>query len=239
MEINAAGLEFKELNEKIRNSDENIKITDCIGQRFIAAGLSDKKIEITGTPGNALGAYLNGADIEIHGNAQDAVGDTMNDGNIVVFGNIGDAAGYAMRGGKIFVRGNAGYRAGIHMKAYKEKHPTLVIGGTAGSFLGEYQAGGTIIVLGFDKGEKKIVGNFPCTGMHGGKMYLAGKCENIEFPRQVTTHLADDAEKEEIKGVVSDFCKMFELDADKILSGDFTIVTPDSKNPFKQMYVAN
>ena len=239
MEINAAGLEFKELNEKIRNSDENIKITGCIGQRFIAAGLSDKKIEITGTPGNALGAYLNGADIEIHGNAQDAVGDTMNDGNIVVFGNIGDAAGYAMRGGKIFVRGNAGYRAGIHMKAYKEKHPTLIIGGTAGSFLGEYQAGGTIIVLGLDKGEKKIVGNFPCTGMHGGKMYLAGKCEDIEFPRQVTTHLADDAEKEEIKGVVSDFCKMFELDADKILSGDFTIVTPDSKNPFKQMYVAN
>ncbi len=239
MEINAAGLEFKELNEKIRNSDENIKITGCIGQRFIAAGLSDKKIEITGTPGNALGAYLNGADIEIHGNAQDAVGDTMNDGNIVVFGNIGDAAGYAMRGGKIFVRGNAGYRAGIHMKAYKEKHPTLIIGGTAGSFLGEYQAGGTIIVLGLDKGKKKIVGNFPCTGMHGGKMYLAGKCEDIEFPHQVTTHLADDAEKEEIKGVVSDFCKMFELDADKILSGDFTIVTPDTKNPFKQMYVAN
>lgn len=239
MEINAAGLEFKELNEKIRNSDKNIKITGCIGQRFIAAGLSDKKIEITGTPGNALGAYLNGADIEIHGNAQDAVGDTMNDGNILVFGNIGDAAGYAMRGGKIFVRGNAGYRAGIHMKAYKEKHPTLVIGGTAGSFLGEYQAGGTIIVLGLGKGEKKIVGNFPCTGMHGGKMYLAGKCEDIEFPRQVTTHLADDAEKEEIKGVISDFCKTFDLDADKILSGDFTIVTPDTKNPFKQMYVAN
>ena len=239
MEINAAGLEFKELNEKIRNSDKNIKITGCIGQRFIAAGLSDKKIEITGTPGNALGAYLNGADIEIRGNAQDAVGDTMNDGNILVFGNIGDAAGYAMRGGKIFVRGNAGYRAGIHMKAYKEKHPTLVIGGTAGSFLGEYQAGGTIIVLGLGKGEKKIVGNFPCTGMHGGKMYLAGKCEDIEFPRQVTTHLADDAEKEEIKGVISDFCKTFDLDADKILSGDFTIVTPDTKNPFKQMYVAN
>lgn len=50
-----------------------------------------------------------------------------------------DATGYAMRGGKIFVRGNAGYRAGIHMKAYKDKTPVLVIGGKAGSFLGEYQ----------------------------------------------------------------------------------------------------
>mgnify|MGYP002508793462 CR=1 FL=1 len=56
--------------------------------------------------------------------------------------------GYAMRGGKIFVKGNAGYRAGIHMKAYEEKKPVMVIGGTAGSFLGEYQAGGVIVVLG-------------------------------------------------------------------------------------------
>mgnify|MGYP002508363490 CR=1 FL=1 len=43
---------------------------------------------------------------------------------------------------------NAGYRAGIHMKAYKDKVPVMVIGGTAGSFLGEYQAGGVIVVLG-------------------------------------------------------------------------------------------
>jgi glutamate synthase domain-containing protein 3 len=34
------------------------------------------------------------------------------------------------------------------MKAYQDKIPILVIGGTAGSFLGEYQAGGLIIVLG-------------------------------------------------------------------------------------------
>lgn len=53
-----------------------------------------------------------------------------------------------MRGGEIYVRGNAGYRAGIHMKAYRDKRPVMVIGGRTGSFLGEYQAGGYIIVLG-------------------------------------------------------------------------------------------
>ena len=95
-----------------------------------------------------MGAYLNGAELIVHGNAQDAVGDTMNDGLIAVNGNIGDAAGYAMRGGKIFVKGDAGYRAGIHMKEYKEKIPVMIIGGRAGSFLGEYQAGGVIVVLG-------------------------------------------------------------------------------------------
>lgn len=34
------------------------------------------------------------------------------------------------------------------MKAYEEKVPVMVIGGSVGSFLGEYQAGGRIIVLG-------------------------------------------------------------------------------------------
>lgn len=76
------------------------RITGCLGQRFIAAGMSDKTIEIYGIPGNALGAYLTGAEITVNGNAQDAVGDTMNAGRIIVRGDIGDTAGYAMRGEK-------------------------------------------------------------------------------------------------------------------------------------------
>ena len=83
-----------------------------------------------------------------------------------------------MRGGSIYVKGNAGYRAGIHMKAYKDKVPVIVIGGCTGSFLGEYQAGGLIIVLGLDKGSRPIVSNFPCTGMHGGKLFLRGDCHD-------------------------------------------------------------
>ena len=47
-----------------------------------------------------------------------------------------------MRGGKIYVRDHAGYRAGIHMKEYKKKVPIMIIGGCAGSFLGEYQPEG-------------------------------------------------------------------------------------------------
>lgn len=56
-----------------------------------------------------------------------------------------------MRGGKIYVRDHAGYRAGIHMKEYKKKVPIMIIGGCAGSFLGEYQAGGILIVLGLQE----------------------------------------------------------------------------------------
>ena len=239
MLLNVKNLGYKELNENLRNIEGDCTVTDCCGQRFIAAGMSNKSITIEGIPGNALGAYLNGAEITVNANAQDAVGDTMNEGKIVVHGNIGDAAGYAMRGGKIFVKGNAGYRAGIHMKAYKEKKPLMVIGGTAGSFLGEYQAGGVIVVLGLESQDERIVGYFPCTGMHGGKMFLRSDCKDVEFPNQVTAHTADQADMEELKEYVTEYCDLFGYDINEVLASTFTVVTPDSKNPYKQMYVAN
>ena len=239
MVINAKNLNHKDLNKALHSSKGDVTLTECCGQRFIAAGMSDRSITIEGVPGNALGAYLNGGTITVNANAQDAVGDTMNNGKIVVHGNIGDAAGYAMRGGKVFIKGNAGYRAGIHMKEYKEKVPVMVIGGTAGSFLGEYQAGGVIIVLGLDVKNDKIVGFFPCTGMHGGKMFLRSTCENVKFPSQVTAKKATDEDFQELKKHITEYCEVFGYDVDEVLSSPFTVITPDSKNPYKQMYVAN
>lgn len=237
--LQVKGMDFKEVNERIRNCGDDCTLIGCCGQRFIAAGMSDKNIVIDGVPGNALGAYLNGATITVNANVQDAVGDTMNDGEIVVYGNIGDTAGYAMRGGQIFVEGNAGYRTGIHMKEYKEKMPVMVIGGVAGSFLGEYQAGGKIIVLGLNANDKKIVGYFPCTGMHGGKIYLRSDCKDIIFPDQVEAKPATQEDMEEIFGYISKYCRLFDVDLEQVMNSPFTVVTPDSKNPYHQMYVAN
>ena len=238
MKLNADGLDYTVINELLREQKKECTLENCCGQRFIAAGMSEKKITVNGVPGNALGAYLNGAVITVNGNAQDAVGDTMNEGRIVVNGNIGDTAGYAMRGGRIYVRGNAGYRSGIHMKEYKEKIPLMIIGGCTGSFLGEYQAGGVIVVLNLDN-SKKIVGNFTATGMHGGKMYLRSNCKDVVFPSQVTAKKATADDKKEIKKYLTEYCKIFGLDLNEILDSEFTVITPDSKNPYKQMYVAN
>lgn len=237
--LDAKNLDYKALNDNLRKTQGDCSITGCLGQRFIAVGMSGKNITINGIPGNALGAYLNGASITVNANAQDAVGDTMNDGRIVIHGNVGDAAGYAMRGGKIFVRGNAGYRAGIHMKEYKDKVPLMVIGGTAGSFLGEYQAGGIILVLGLEAKDRGIVGFFPCTGMHGGKMFLRSDCRDVKFPSQVTARTAEAEDMEELKVYASEYCDLFGYDIDKVMAATFTVITPDSKNPYKQMYVAN
>mgnify|MGYP007121837814 CR=1 FL=1 len=84
-----------------------------------------------------------------------------------------------------------------------------------------------------------IIGNFPCTGMHGGKLFLRGDCRNLKFPPQVT---ADIASFEDLQGIMDDlkeYCSDFHYDLKTILSSPFTLVTPNSKNPYKQMYVAN
>ena len=151
MRIVAGDKHFRELNEEINTCpDAEIELDNVCGQRYICSGLSGKKVTIHGIPGNALCCYLDGCDVEVLGNAQDATGDTMNSGTLTIHGHCGDATGYAMRGGTILIEGNVGYRAGIHMKAYQTHIPVLVVGGEAGSFLGEYQAGGYIIVLGLN-----------------------------------------------------------------------------------------
>lgn len=241
MKITAGDMHFQTLNETIRNTPETeIEIDSCLGQRYIGAGLSGKHIVIKGTPGNALGAYQDGCNIEVHGDAQDATGDTMNDGMITVYGSSGDATGYAMRGGKIFVKGNIGYRAGIHMKAYKEKVPKLIIGGCAGSFLGEYQAGGVIVVLGLlQDGSYPLVGNFCGTGMHGGKMYLRTDTLPANLPIQVKAEDASEKDMDEVRPLLQEFCSKFDFDLQTVLNAHFFVLTPDTANPYKALYTRN
>ncbi len=232
---------FQSLNKKIRDShDAEIVVNGCIGQRYIATGLSGKKIIINGTPGNALGAYLNGCDVIVNGNAQDATGDTMNGGRIIIHGNSGDATGYAMRGGVIYIKGNTGYRAGIHMKAYEDLRPVIVVGGRAGSFLGEYQAGGIIVVLGQNADGLPIINNFCGTGMHGGVMYLRCSVLPHKIPSQISAEVRYGEDIPELVAIVKDYCSYFpEFDAEKLLKADFTVLRPNSENPYKQMYTNN
>ena len=244
---------FTELNEKIRASrDTDITIKDCLGQRYIGAGLSGRSITIQGTPGNALGAYLDGTDIIVRGNAQDATGDTMHGGTLTIYGNAGDATGYAMRGGAIYVRGNSGYRTGIHMKAYQDHQPLIIVGGKVGSFLGEYQAGGTIIVLDLPlpdymrhKPSKLagvswgITGFFTGTGLHGGAIFLRAPTPP-KLPSQVNVFTALGRDISAIQPHISEFCLRFpDVDKAAILDSPFCVLTPNTKNPYTQMYTHN
>ncbi len=238
MVLSAKGMDCRALNSAIRAHKGDVTVTNCLGQRYIGAGQSDRTITIEGVPGNAMGAYLDGARIVVHGNAQDATGDTMNAGDIVIHGSTGDAAGYAMRGGSIYVRDDAGYRAGVHMKAYADKHPAIVIGGKCGSFLGEYQAGGDIIVLGIGVPDKDVIGFFCGTGMHGGRIFLRAEELYRPLPEQVRVLPASDADLADIAPYLSAYTKLFgrELPDD---GKRFFLLTPNSGNPYQRLYIQN
>ena len=233
-----AGLTYyKQVNEQVRSiSDSEITIENAIGQRYLGCGSSGKKITIHGTPGNGLGQYLNGSMLEVFGNAQEAVGDTMNDGDIIIHGSVGDACGYGMRGGRIFIEGNCGYRGGIHMKAYEQHFPAVVIGGKAGSFLGEYQAGGLILVLGIGLDGAYPVNNFCGTGMHGGKIVL--RCDKAPegLPRQVLVSEAAPDDLEKIAPYIEDYCRYFGGDAKALLAQKYYVLSPNPEAGYHQLY---
>ena len=109
--IDANDMQYTELNRIIRQKPGEYTLSNVNGQRYIGCGLgSEFKINIHGTPGNDLGAFMDGASVNVFGNCQDATGNSMNQGRIIVHGSASDTAGYAMRNGEIFIQGNAGYR---------------------------------------------------------------------------------------------------------------------------------
>ncbi len=236
--IDVGLMNFEALNRLVRTSTEDaVLLKQVNGQRYIGSALvNGKTITIEGTAGNALGCYLDGGTIVVNGNAQDATGDTMNEGTIIIHGSTGDGAGYAMRGGKLFIRDSAGYRSGIHMKAYEDKQPLLIIGERAGSFLGEYQAGGTIIVLGRNQNGKFPVGYFCGTGMHGGTMYI--RCDTLSpsLPPQVAVRDAQEQDKEVLRHHLDEYCRIFSFDKDALLASHFYVLSPNSATPYRMLY---
>jgi glutamate synthase domain-containing protein 3 len=238
--IDVSGLHYRDLNETMKNLT-NAKVTKILlynvhGQRYIGTSLKGKiEITINGTAGNDLGAFMDGPEIHVYGNAQDGCGNTVNSGEIVVHGSAGDITGYAMRGGRLFIKGSVGYRAGIHMKEYGENKPTMVIGHTAGDFLAEYMAGGTIVLLGLnlekDQSHRSLhVG----TGMHGGRIYVHGKI--VGLAKEATIQKVDEQDFLFLKPLLSDFCKYFGYDNKHINNLDFYKIIPNSERPYGRLY---
>lgn len=250
--INAEGLEYRELNLKVRNfingsnHGGEVTIRNVLGQRYIGDGLKgDVLINIYGTPGNDLGAFMDGPTIEVFGNGQDGVGNTMNSGKIIVHGDAGDILGYSMRGGEIYVEKNIGFRGGIHMKSYREKVPVIVIGGSAGNFLGEYMSGGIIILLGLYKreraalpfvGDLDIVGNYTGTGMHGGKMYIRVNVEDYKLGREVKKAELGKDDLGLLDRYTTNYCNFFNLNRKEISDGSFLKLVPYSHRPYGKLY---
>ena len=241
LKVDAEGLYYKDLNCLLRqaicaNDIERIEIRNVCGQRYIGTDLDKNiQIDIYGTPGNDLGAFMNGPRIVVHGNGQDGSGNTMNEGQIIINGHAGDVTGNSMRGGKIFIRDYVGYRVGIHMKEYQRKIPQIVIGHTAGDFLAEYMAGGVMVILGLNlKQGEKCNAKFVGTGMHGGVIYERG-----EILEPVNGTKIMDVGKRDLKTIenlVNEYCNHFDADPKGIMAGKFKKILPISKRPYEKLF---
>jgi len=237
--IDASNLYYKDLNKILRslgNPEKTVHLRNVFGQRYIGTDL-DREIEIHihGTPGNDLAAFMDGPAIHVHGNAQDGVGNTMNGGKVIVQGRAGDIVGHSMRGGEIYIRDDVGYRCGIHMKEYMEKRPTLVVGGTAQDYLGEYMAGGVLLVLGLTLGEDLAHrARFIGTGMHGGVIYLRGKAQSLG--KEVAPVPMKEEDYDRVQSIVDSYRKYFEVEKELAISS-FTKLIPVSKRPYGTLYV--
>jgi glutamate synthase domain-containing protein 3 len=242
VKIDARGIFYRELNARLRqavsNGTRKIELRNVYGQRYIGTDLDKPvEIEIFGTPGNDLGAFMNSPRIIVHGNAQDGCGNTMNNGEIVIHGHAGDILGLSARGGKIFVREDAGYRAGIHMKEYEDKKPMVVIGGTAQDFLGEYMAGGVLVLLGLTLGGKvRHRANFIGTGMHGGTIYLRGEVEKFQLGKEIGVAELDGNDYSVLTKLLGEFARHFGYDAEAIVNHKFTKLFPLYLRPYGRLY---
>ena len=241
VKVDACDLYYKDLNcilrAVIQTPDiERIEIHNVCGQRYIGTDLKTAiPIDIYGTPGNDLGAFMNGPKVTVHGNAQDGCGNTMNEGEIVIEGHAGDVTGHSMRGGRIFVKEYVGYRVGIHMKQYQKKVPTIVVGETAGDFLAEYMAGGVICILGLNlKDGEQCNARFVGTGMHGGVIYERG-----EFLCPVAGTKVEGVGKRDmaiITKLVEQYCSYFGGDPKAILNHKFKKILPLSSRPYANLF---
>lgn len=240
-----AGLRrYEEVNDEIKLDLEKKNkciVKDVNGQRYIGCALdSGKTIEVYGTPGNDMACYLNGGKVEVFGNCQDAVGNTMNGGEIIVHGHSGDAMGYGMRDGQIYIKDNVACRGGIHMKEFRQMRPVLVIGQSAGSFLGEYMAGGTIVLLGLNiKRGEKLFGTHCASGMHGGKIFVRGSFPKEYLSDNIKVTSLDETDLEELEGYVKKYCKYFDADYDFIMSKPFKKLVPATSRPYANLYTPN
>ena len=240
--IDARGIFYRELNARLRqlawNGTRKIELQNVYGQRYIGTDLGRPiEIEIFGTPGNDLGAFMDGPTIIVHGNAQDGCGNTMNNGQIIIHGHAGDILGLSARGGKIFVREDAGYRAAIHMKEYQGKRPVVIIGGTAQDFLGEYMAGGILILLGLNlKEEEGHKANFIGTGMHGGIIYLRGEVHEYQLGKEVGVAEPSENDYLTLKELVGEFACHFGYDPERILKHKFVKLFPLCLRPYGRLY---
>jgi glutamate synthase domain-containing protein 3 len=92
-------------------------------------------------------------------------------------------------------------------------------------------------VLGLDQAGE-VLGYFCGTGMHGGSIYVRGEIKREKFPRQVRVCEANAEDLAKIEPYLKRYTALFHR---KIPNDGkpFWLLTPNSNDPYRQLYVTN
>ena len=244
MSVTAGLRRYEDVNSDIDSllkSKNKVVVNEVNGQRYLACALdAGKTVELHGTAGNDLACYLNGGRVILYGSGQDALGNTMGGGEIIVHGHVGDALGYGMRDGQIYIKDHVSCRGGIHMKEFSSMKPVLVIGKNAGAFLGEYMAGGVIVLLGLglERGEK-LFGTHCASGMHGGKIFVRGSFPRENLSPNIKAEALSAEDEKELSVYIKNYCRYFGEDQAVIMSKPFKKLVPATSRPYADLYTPN
>jgi formylmethanofuran dehydrogenase subunit C len=129
---------------------------DLSNVKRIGEKMTGGEIVINGDVGMHVGNQMSGGKILVNGNADDWAGAMLNGGELEITGDAGNYIGAAYRGfwkgmtkGVIKLKGKVGVESMLWANGSvpAKRFPTLICG-SAGSFLGIHNHGGTIIVEG-------------------------------------------------------------------------------------------
>ena len=113
----------------------------------------------------------------------------------------------------------------------------MVIGGTAQDFLGEYIAGGILVILGLNLKEGETHrASYIGTGMHGGVIYLRGNVADFQLGKEVGAAELDEKDRLDLEKYVCEFASHFGYDAKGILKQKFVKLFPLYLRPYGRLY---
>jgi hypothetical protein len=75
--------------------------------------------------------------------------------------------------------------------------------------------------------------------MHGEKIFLRTNKELTNLPSQVLAEIASENDLREIAPYIAEFSGYFGIKVETLTNNQFYVLKPNTKNPYKQLYVAN
>ena len=116
-----------------------------------------------------------------------------------------------------------------------EKRPILVVEGSVHAFLGEYMAGGLLIVLGLN-GQAPVAERGVGSGIHGGEIFVRGIVEDKYLGVGARQSPATAEQMAMIRPVIEDFAHSFGIDPCTVLSAPYSRIAASSARPFASKY---